>query len=211
MLDKRLRATEAEAEKVRGLGPEAISTVVLGRLARLPAAAPQMARALALLGEGAAPDVAAALAGLDPDAAGDAVEALCRADVLMRDGALAFVHPIVLAAIYGDLPARARGVGHARAARLLHDRGAAPEEVASQLVLAPPAGEEWVVAVLRDAARRADALGDPATAAGYLDRALAEPPAADARAGVHAQLARAEGTPRPRDCAAELLRGDPSR
>ena len=37
VLDKQLRATDAEAAAVRELGPEAISTVVLQRLHRLPA------------------------------------------------------------------------------------------------------------------------------------------------------------------------------
>jgi len=53
VLDKQVHATDAEAATVRELGPEAISTVVLGRLQRLPASAPAMARAIALLGEGA--------------------------------------------------------------------------------------------------------------------------------------------------------------
>ena len=55
VLDKQLRATDAEAAAVRELGPEAISTVVLQRLHRLPPTAPAMARAVALLGEGAQP------------------------------------------------------------------------------------------------------------------------------------------------------------
>ena len=55
VIHKRLRATDAEAAAVRELGPEAISTVVLQRLTRLPASAPAMARAVAILGEGASP------------------------------------------------------------------------------------------------------------------------------------------------------------
>ena len=141
VLDKQLRATDAEAATVRELGPEAISTVVLQRLNRLPATAPAMARAVALLGEGASPALAAELAELDLLTAEEALEALCRADVLTRDGdELAFVHPIVLSAIYHDLPVRSRSEGHGRAARLLHAHGAAPEEVASQLALTAPRG-----------------------------------------------------------------------
>ena len=99
-----------------------------------------MARAVALLGEGASPALAAELAELDLLTAEEALEALCRADVLTRDGdGLGFVHPIVLSAIYNDLPVRARSEGHGRAARLLHAHGAAPEEVASQLALTAPA------------------------------------------------------------------------
>ncbi|WP_028062718.1 helix-turn-helix transcriptional regulator [Solirubrobacter soli] len=177
VLDKQLRATDAEAATVRELGPEAISTVVLQRLHRLPPTAPAMARAVALLGEGANAALAAELAGFDEPTAEEALEALTRGDVLTRDGdVLAFVHPIVLSAIYHDLPVRARSEGHGRAARLLHARGAAPEEVASQLALTAPRGDEWVVAALRAAAARALSLGDPAAAAAHLERALAEPP-----------------------------------
>ena len=191
VLDKQLRATDAEAAAVRELGPEAISTVVLQRLNRLPATAPAMARAVALLGEGASPALAAELAGLDVLTAEEALEALCRADVLTRDGdALGFVHPIVLSAIYHDLPVRSRSEGHGRAARLLHAHGAAPEEVASQLALTAPAGDAWVVEALRAAAARAMSLGDPVAAAAHLSRALAEPP--PDRAAILADLARAE-------------------
>jgi len=52
VIHKRLRATDAEAAAVRELGPEAISTVVLQRLKRLPASAPAMARAVAIPPDG---------------------------------------------------------------------------------------------------------------------------------------------------------------
>ncbi|MDA0171814.1 AAA family ATPase [Solirubrobacter taibaiensis] len=190
--DQQVHATDAEAATVRELGPEAISTVVLGRLQRLPASAPAMARAIALLGEGANANLAAELAGLDEPAAEEAIEALSRSDVLTRDrDRLGFVHPIVLAAIYNDLPVRARSEGHGRAARLLQARGATPEEIATQLALAPPRGEEWAVETLRTAASRALSLGDPLAAAAHLRRAVAEPPAD--LATVYSELAGAEG------------------
>ena len=85
---------------------------------------------------------------------------------------------------------RARSEGHGRAARLLHARGAAPEEVASQLALTAPRGDAWVVEALRAAAARALSLGDPVAAAAHLTRALAEPPAD--RAAILADLAQAE-------------------
>ena len=99
------------------------------------------------------------------------------------------MHPIVLSAIYNDLPVRARSEGHGRAARLLHARGAAPEEVASQLALTAPRGDEWVVEALRAAAARALSLGDPVAAAAHLERALAEPPP-DRRRGLRRARAR---------------------
>ncbi|MBE2317349.1 AAA family ATPase [Solirubrobacter sp. CPCC 204708] len=191
---KRLRATDAEAAAVRALGPEAISTVVLQRLQRLPSDAPALARAIAILGEGARPPLAAQLAGLDPVAAETALDALCRADVITRDedDRLGFVHPIVLAAIYHDLPAGVRRDGHHRAARLLAERGAAPEEIASHLALTAPRGDAWAVQALRAAAQRALILGDPAAALACLQRALEEPPPAETQAAVLHELARAE-------------------
>ena len=186
-----MSGTAEEAREVRALGPEGVSTVVLARVARLAGGAPEMARAVALLGEGARADVAAVLAGLDPAAADEAVEALCRADVLRRDGErLGFAHPIVLAAISGDLPARARQQGHERAALLLAEAGAAAEEVGSQLLHVAPSGNAWAVERLRDAAARATGLGDPDAAIAFLERALAEP-AGELHAPLLMELARA--------------------
>ncbi|MDA0182538.1 AAA family ATPase [Solirubrobacter phytolaccae] len=194
VVHKRLKATDEEAATVRALGPEAISTVVLQRLKRLPANAPAMAQAIAILGEGAKPAIAAQLAEQDPTTAEQALDALCRADVLTRDEAdrLGFVHPIVLSAIYHDLPVHVRANGHHRAARLLADRGAAPEEVASHLALTAPREDAWAVEALRAAAQRALVLGDPGTAVASLQRALEEPPSPEVRAAVLTELARAE-------------------
>ena len=71
---------------------------------------------------GRRPRIAAELAGLDATAAEEALDALCRADVLTRDAdRLGFVHPIVLAAIYNDLPCT-RLKGHRAAPPLLPSR-----------------------------------------------------------------------------------------
>ena len=109
---------------MRALGPEAISTVVLQRLKRLPASAPAMARAVAILGEGAKPARRRRARRARPDTAEEALDALCRADILTRDehDRLGFVHPIVLSAVYTDLPVATRSDGHARAARLRRRR-----------------------------------------------------------------------------------------
>jgi tetratricopeptide (TPR) repeat protein len=190
---KHMSGTAAEARIVRRLGSDGVSTVVLQRIARLTGGAAAMTRAVALLGEGARVSVATALAELGPAAAEDAIEALCRADVLTRTGdRLGCVHPIVHAAITNDLPARARSEGHARAAQLLAECGAAPEEIGSQLLEVPAGGDPWAVAMLSEAARRAASLGDPEAAAAYLRRALDEPPAPELRASLLIDLARAE-------------------
>jgi DNA-binding CsgD family transcriptional regulator len=66
--------------------------------------------------------------------------------------------------------------------------------VAAHLVRVRPAGDDWVLARLRDAARAAMDGGAPQAAAGLLDRALAEPPQQQHRAGVLREAARAEVT-----------------
>ena len=184
--------TAEEAARVEALGPQGVSTVVLLRLARLPAGAAELARAVAVLGDSANLSLAGALAGLDEVTAGQAASALLRAEVLTGDDGLSFVHPIVRAAIYGDIPSVDRPDHHARAARLLADRRCAPEEIAAQLLETPPAGEEWVVDALREASVRALALGDSEVAVTYLTRALAEPPPDLRHAAMLAELGRAE-------------------
>ncbi|HSJ74136.1 MAG TPA: ATP-binding cassette domain-containing protein, partial [Miltoncostaeaceae bacterium] len=74
------------------------------------------------------------------------------------------------------------GAPGTRAARLLAENQAEPERVAAHLLVAPPAADAEVVAVLREAARRASSRGAPESASACLRRALTEPPAASERA-----------------------------
>jgi DNA-binding CsgD family transcriptional regulator len=94
----------------------------------------------------------------------------------------------VRTAIYETMSAAHRSGAHRRAAGLLADRGADPEQIASHLLLIPPAGERFVVAVMRSAADRALSRGGAQEAAAYLRRALAEPPDAADRAATLAEL-----------------------
>ncbi|HEX8204765.1 MAG TPA: AAA family ATPase, partial [Solirubrobacteraceae bacterium] len=147
--------TAGEADRVATLGPRGISTVVLLRLARLPQGAVDLARAVAVLGDSANLETAGTLAGLDAEAVNPTASSLIRAQVLVSGEGLSFVHPIVRAAIYEDIPVLDRAELHARAARLLSERDCTPEEVAAQVMESSPAAQEWVVGVLREAARRA--------------------------------------------------------
>jgi tetratricopeptide (TPR) repeat protein len=160
------------AERVRHLTPRGISTVVLLRLARLPRAAGPLARAVAVLGDGALLEETAALAGLAVAEAATAAAALVGADILEDAAELRFVHPIIRAAVHDDVPAIGRAELHAQAARLLQERGAPAEQVAAHLLEAGPADLPWAGAVLREAAERALALGDARTAARRLRAAL---------------------------------------
>jgi DNA-binding CsgD family transcriptional regulator len=182
----------ATAEHVRRLTPEAVSASVLVRLARLPAGARALARAVAILGAEAPFHTATALSGLDPDTAAGSSGALIRAGILTEDDALGFVHPLVRSAVYLDLSGPERSRWHTKAAHLLADDGMSAERVATQLVQCAPAGEQWAVDQLRRAAADARARGAPDVAATYLRRALAEPPAGEARGDVLFELGHVE-------------------
>ena len=183
------------AASVRAIGPRAVSRTVLLRLARLPAPAAAVARAIAVLGEQAGLPAIAALAQTGEGEAAEAIEALARAEILRADEA--FVHPLVRDAVYGELPAARRGLEHARAARLLADLGVSPERIAAQLMLAPPRADAWVVERLREAAAIAIERGAPDAALSHLQRAQAEPPAPELRSALMLELG----------AAAEFVRG----
>ncbi len=189
---ERMAPTAEQAARVEALGVHGVSDVVLKRLARLPAGARELARAVAVLGDTATLSLAGALAGLEKAAATSAAAALLRVEILGGDDGLSFVHPVVRAAVYQSIPAHDRPDLHARAARVLADRRCPPEGIAAQLLQSTPAGEEWVVDALGEASGLALALGDSKVAVVYLTRALAEPPPESRRAAVLADLGRAE-------------------
>jgi len=105
-----------------------------------------------------------------------------------------FVHPVIRDALEASLDGAGQDLAHRRAARLLHADGAPPGQVAAHLLRVGPAGDGWVLARLREAARAAMDTGAPQTAADLLDRALAEPPPAEHRAEVLREAARAQVT-----------------
>jgi DNA-binding CsgD family transcriptional regulator len=180
--------------RVRSLGPEAL----------------RLAQALAVLGDGGELRHAAAIAGVTPAAAERLAGGLSQAEVLAAEapaaGMLAaevpadgpwrprFVHPVIRDALEAVLDSAERDRAHRRAARLQHGDMAPPGQVAAHLVRVRPAGDGWVLARLREAARAAMDSGAPQAAADLLDRALAEPPSPGQRAGVLREAARAQVT-----------------
>jgi DNA-binding CsgD family transcriptional regulator len=187
-----VQPTAANAALVDDVGPRAVSRTVLLSLARLPAEATAVARAVAVLGESADLVTLAELAGLDQTAVGTAATALVRAEIVLPEQPLAFVHPLVRDAVYRELPAAERERQHAHAAALLRDRGAPAEQVAQQLLAVPARGEPWVAAVLHEAGLAAMRKGAPDGAVTYLRRALAEPPPAEQRTRVTFDLGLTE-------------------
>jgi DNA-binding SARP family transcriptional activator len=200
LLRQLLRALEADGVRpdathvhtVTAIGSRAVSSIVLMRLNRLATPATAVARAIAVLGDGAPLPTIAALADLGEAETATAVAALARAEVVRDEHPLGFVHPLVRDAIYRDVPPGERELHHERAARVLDAAGAPPERVAAHLLQIPPRGDEWVVEVLRRAATVALDRGAADGANTYLDRALLEPPGPVERPRVLVELGRVE-------------------
>ena len=172
-----IEPTAENAERVASLGPDTVRASVLLRLERLPSAGGPVARALAVLGEH---DVSlrdvATLAGVAEDDAAEALAELERSGLVTGAPHLRFTHPILRASIEDDMPAVERSLAHEQAARMLAERDADPVAVAAHLLVCEPGQGDWARAALRSAARRAEALGDPAAAVRYLERAVVEQP-----------------------------------
>ena len=124
----------AHVDVVADIGPRAVSRTVLLRLARLPDEAVSVARAVAVLGESADLPAVAELAELAEQQVADASGMLARAEILGPGSPLGFVHPLVREAVYQELSAGQRELMHARAATVLRDAGAPPDQVASHLL-----------------------------------------------------------------------------
>src|SRR4051794_2476999 len=171
-----LDSTAADAAEVRAMVPSGVANTVLLRLARLAPGGAPLARALSVLGDGAQVGDAAHLAGLAGEDLERAMAELVLAGVVEPGGTVRFAHPILRTAIYGDLSPAERERLHRAAALILRERGAAAGQVAVHVMHTEPAADARAVALLREAAREALALGDATRAAALLGRAMDEPP-----------------------------------
>lgn len=175
--DRGLAPSAGSARWVGELGPATIVRRTLFRLASLPSAVP-LARAVAILGDGAPMWACARLAGIPLDEAAPVADALCRVGILAPGTRPAFVHPILRAAIIADLGEHSRQRWHVRAAELLDGAGFEPDVVALHLLRTDPSGADHARDILVRAGRAAAREGSPATAARLFRRALAESSAA---------------------------------
>jgi DNA-binding CsgD family transcriptional regulator len=183
-----LDPTPAGAVEVGAIVPRGVANAVLLRLARLAPTSATLARALSVLGDRAQLGDVARLAGLSGTELEDAMAELVTAGVVEHGGTIRFAHPILRTAVYGDLsPAECERL-HRTATTILRERRAPAVRIAPHVMHAEPAADPEAVAVLRDAARDALNLGDPARAAALLARALDEPPDEDERAEVLLEL-----------------------
>jgi DNA-binding CsgD family transcriptional regulator len=183
--------TANAAGHIEAIVPHGVANAVLLRLARLTPTAAALARALSVLGECPHIGDAGQLAGLAGTDVEVALAALISAGVVQPGTAVRFSHPILRAAIYGDLSPAERERMHRATARILRDRGARASQIGPHVMHTDPGADAAAVAVLRDAACEALALGDAQEAAALLSRALDEPPAHEDRHAVLLELGQA--------------------
>lgn len=184
--------SDETSSEVQSVGPASVSRFVLHRLAALGPPAIELARSVAVLGDDSELQLAARVSSLGEEQARDAADDLARADIFARGERLGFVHPIVRAALYEDLPPGERHMRHAVVADALAAAGAPPERAAVHLLLTTPTGDQRRVQTLRASASAAAHRGAPRAAAERLRRALAEPPGAQERAEILVELGRQE-------------------
>jgi DNA-binding CsgD family transcriptional regulator len=194
-------------ERVPLYGPATVARSVITRLSRLTFGAAALARAVAVLGDGIHLRHAAELAGIEPAMAPRVADSLAAVGILRVEQTLAFVHPLVRAAVHNELPTAERAYMHLEAARLLHEAGEAADLVALHLLDAQPSGSAWATECLREAARAAIVRGAPASAMRLLRRALEEPPARHERGSILVELGRAEAAAGDRSAIVHLEQG----
>src|SRR5947208_5133646 len=117
-----LEPTAVAAASIGEIVPYGVAQAVLLRLARLPPPAGALARALSALGDGAQVGDAARLASLEGGNLEAAIAILVSVGVVESGGPIRFTHPILRAAIYGDLSPAERERLHRGAARILRAR-----------------------------------------------------------------------------------------
>ncbi len=176
-------------QRLARLAPTGVTRSVTLRLAAVSESGRRVARAAAVLGDGALLGDVADLAGLAEERAAAGAAELTAATLLADATPLSWRHPLLRVAALVGVSAVERASLHHRAARLLDRRGADVGRVAAQLLAGEATGDRWATAVLRRAAADARARGAPDVAAALLRRALAETPAEH---GLRLELARAE-------------------
>ncbi len=141
--------------------PSSYAILVLGRLAGCSPATQHLVVAAAVLGQRCSLATALRLAGSPRDPM-EALEEAASAGLLQVDSdqvgtRLSFPHPLVRAAVYGDLGPARRAALHSRAAELLRGDAALPHRVAAAGPEDPELAEELVTAAAAAAARGARA------------------------------------------------------
>jgi class 3 adenylate cyclase/DNA-binding CsgD family transcriptional regulator len=168
--------TAMAAGRVEQIGGQGVERAVRARVRALGPVAGEVARAVAVLGDGTTVPAVAQLTGVADEGVRAAAVDLAAIDVLTPSLDLGFVHPLVRSAIYLAIPPVDRARLHREAVAVLGARGADPERLARHLLLVEPRGDGRVAETLLAAGQTAARRGAPDVAVSYLERALAEPP-----------------------------------
>lgn len=204
--DDGVAPTRDEVTRVGAVVPGRLGAGVLRRLDRISDDARPVARALAILGDGADLRLVSELASIDYTRTVAAIQSMARVEILESADPAAFAHPLVRAAVAADVPVEDHDRFHRTAAELLAAEGARPERLTAHLMEVAPSGDRWVVESLKAAAAETSARGAPELAARLLRRALAEPPPADDEHAVLLAAGLAEAQAGDQRAAAHLAR-----
>jgi DNA-binding CsgD family transcriptional regulator len=144
------RSTAADDARATLVIGDAYGGAMLSCLYRSEPGVLELARTLAALGESASTPLLSRLLDIDPESTALAVDALNVAGLLH---AHRFPHERARAAVLGSMAPSALRAIHGKAAKLLHEDGAAPQAVARHLIAAD-SPQPWAVPVLEQAAER---------------------------------------------------------
>ncbi len=167
-------ADRTTAARLDGLAPDAVLDAVVARLGAQPPAVGAVARAVAVLGDGAPLRLVAGLTELPMADLVRAADSLNHMHLLCPGEPFSFIHPLIRSSVEQSMSPLDRGLAHLRAARILDEGGAPAEAIAPHLLVAPAEGDQRTAAILRDAARTALSSGAAESAVRMLRRALLE-------------------------------------
>ncbi|MEW1648205.1 AAA family ATPase [Streptomyces sp. NPDC091219] len=195
LYEKGLPHTITHASPVSGHDGAAFRSPATSLLRRQQKVTVEVARALAVLGDGATSETCARLAHLDGTVFARSILALVSGGLVAsdKDGTWSFAHSLLRAAVLGDMSEEQRSTAHGRAARLLHDGGASAADVADHLCRSPAtAAQPWARTVLREAAREAMLRASPRRAVELLRPCVPEGAEEDCEPSLLVELGVAE-------------------
>ncbi|MGP3946897.1 AAA family ATPase [Streptomyces sp. 6N106] len=182
--------SRAVLSEVLASPPPDVLTWLRRTLATYGPGAGELVEVIAAFGEPVELDLAVATAELATERAAHLVDALVAVRLLRWcQDRVSLRPPLVQAAVLAGLEPGAGKVLRARAARLLHARGAPPTDIAAQLVRSGPLGEPWAADVLCAVAAKATAEDDSDRALDHLRSALREPMSSQRRSEVMVRIA----------------------
>ncbi|MGW1953118.1 helix-turn-helix transcriptional regulator [Streptomyces sp. NPDC001920] len=191
--ERRLAGTEEDLPAMRELAAAVKGPGLIERLEGLDPATVRFAHTASVLGSPFSPQLAAAIAVLGDEAVAEATQELRGARILaegqVAGGEFEFVHPLIATTIYRSLPKAFRAGLHNAAAVALLEAGYGPTAAARHLLEVPCEGNPETVDCLREAAREYLRAGATEAARRLLTRALHEPPLPEDRAVVLHELA----------------------